>query len=209
MPKKSKETYTENGLIYENENKKVIVGYVKDYEFGSELVVPEGVEEIRASAFEDFKNNSLSLILPSSLREIDWNAFYAAVLKDITIKEGIEEIGHRAFYNSVVKTINLPDTVKSIGSEAFASSQIANINIKNVENIGECAFEYSDLEEITVPNSVKSMGISVFHNCNKLKTVNYYSDCDITLDCFRSCRELETFNISSKLKSIGSNAFYR
>ena len=82
-------------------------------------MVPEGIVKIDVGCF---RNTDIeTVILPSSLREIGWEAFrWCRKLKEIALPEGLEIIGIGCFRDTAIKEITIPKSVKSIGTAAFS-----------------------------------------------------------------------------------------
>ena len=118
----------------------------------STLTIKKGVIEI-TNVFKDgyipdpSKPNDTvpidSLTLPSSLVQIDDNAFYGSELTSLTIPDSVTSIGNRAFYNSKLTTLTfvIGKSLKTIGEEAFYSAITPNLLIPHsVINIGDATF---------------------------------------------------------------------
>ena len=82
--------------------------------------VPEGVEIVVLSAFEDYKTLK-SVTLPDSVKEIEPCAFYGcSKLSSISIPNGVTEIGSYAFHKCTkLDEVFIPASVKNIGEHAF------------------------------------------------------------------------------------------
>ncbi len=92
----------------------------------SEVAVPSHVGEYRVTKIgkKAFAKNPLTtVILPETLEEIEESAFEdCANLSEIRWTKGLRVIGKRAFYNCYALTvIRLPETVAELGVNAFAA----------------------------------------------------------------------------------------
>ncbi len=117
-----------------------------------EVILEEGVEEIKAYAF--ISALCLEKIsLPSSLKVIEKGALSHTGLKEIKGLENtqIKRIEDKAFSYGKFKVIILPSSVEYIGKEAFES----------------CL----NLEYIYIPSSVKVIEEDAFKNCKNLKGI--------------------------------------
>ena len=86
-----------------------------------QVVLPEGLEEIKSSAF--LACHALKDVnLPSSLTSIAGYAFDAVPLEHIEIPSGITKIEGCAFGNAKFKSIVIPENVTSIDRYAFTIS---------------------------------------------------------------------------------------
>ena len=126
-------------------------------ELVTELVIPNGVTEIKNYAF--------------------WNC---SGLTSVTIGNSVTSIGWDAFYGcSGLTSVTIGNSVTSIGGSAFSRcSGLTSITIPNsVTSIGDYAFEdCSGLTSITIPNSVTSIGDYAFYGCENLKKVINFSE---------------------------------
>lgn len=86
----------------------------------TELIIPEGVTEIKNYVFDNCSALT-SLTIPSSVTNIGVSAFYGcSSLTSITIPENVTSIGNQAFQNCTnLTSITIPNSVTSIGIDAF------------------------------------------------------------------------------------------
>lgn len=150
--------------IMEKENGEVIlVKFIGDEDI-TDVVIPDGVTKIGASAFKDCSG-----------------------LINVTIPDSVTYIGWRAFGNcDGITSITIPDSVKTIGNEAFwGCAGLTSVTIGNsVTSIGDWAFYYcGSLTSITIGNSITTIGSDAFRGCSDLTDV-YITDlaawCNIT-----------------------------
>ena len=142
----------------------------------SELIIPEGVEELSDNAFY-FNEDLKKISLPSTLKSIGSGAFWdCCSIREITIPEGIAEIKDDTFNHcEKLEKITLPSSLKSIGLFAFNyCGSLKEISIPDGTcEIKENAFNYCEkLKKITLPSTLKSIGSNAFLYC-PLVTVNY------------------------------------
>lgn len=148
--------------------------YIAGKKVEGELVIPEGVKEIKKYAFcnvHAIKN----ITLPSSVTKIADNAFYRCWgLENITILGNVEKIGVYSFgYCSKLQSVTLA-SVKEIANYAFYNcTKLQEINLpENLETIGNMAFyKCEKLEEIEIPANVTTIGNKVFDSCATLSRV--------------------------------------
>lgn len=186
----------------DNPNYKSVGGhlYTKDgktlvaYSMGrpdEEYNVPDGVEKISSHTF--FSSLYLFTVnLPSSVKEIDENAFSSSAIKDINVDEsntvfssddGIlyADNGTKLFcYPSgkeVSEDVHLRSDIKRIHKFALADNQIKRLFLnEGLEEIEERAFVRSSLEEIFISSSVKKIGAAPFEDCSSLYNIEVASN---------------------------------
>lgn len=116
------------------------------YTGGSELTIPDTVEDQAVLALGDFCFRGCeelsTIILPYSLQEIGNNAFSdCSSLRAVYVPESVLQIGDSAFANcSALESVWLPYTLTGIGSDAF----------ENCDNLNYVFFtgKYEFLEEL-------------------------------------------------------------
>ncbi|MBR4003051.1 MAG: leucine-rich repeat protein [Clostridia bacterium] len=182
---------SENKLLYtlSEDGKGYIVSAGKFYD-ENVITIPETYngKEVIGIAENAFKNKNLtSLNIPSTVQEIDDNAFYgcdnlANIKFDGTLYQGIYSsdlttIGNYAFYGcSELKTVQLPESVESVGKYAFANcNKLNSINLtSNISELPEGLFENSfsyTISSISIPENIDYIGKNVFNNCTKLSKI--------------------------------------
>lgn len=146
--------YIDNGVLICKEKKAAIPFEVEDG--ATEIIVPEGVKVLGASAFRGC-NHLISVTLPEGLSEIGTYAFYnCRQLSSISLPGSLKKIGACAFYGCTnLAQIALPDKVREIGARAFARTGLA---------------------EIAIPDSVRLMGERVFGDCLRLTSFTVPND---------------------------------
>lgn len=159
------------------------------------VVLPEGLEQIGPSAFEDCSLEDL--VCPKTLNYIGENAFkYCGELRTVDLNEGLQEIPDGAFYNcSDLTNITIPESVVKIGKYAFYNASIESVRFgSNLKEIDRSAFEDCDslkkiifneglvsikdsvfygiaAKNIRLPESLESLGYSAFDNCSSLESL--------------------------------------
>ena len=124
----------------------------------SELVIPEGVKNISASAVRYFKNVT-KIKLPSTVTEIAENNFQdCKYLKEVTLPSTVTTVGKKAFYGCTgLQTVTL-NNKGSIGYSAFSGcTALTRVNIGS----GVTGFVYA-VYSSEYP----------FYNCPKLSEIN-------------------------------------
>ena len=163
---------------------------------------------------------------------------YCDALPTVTVPDSVETISYGAFYScTALAEVKLGSGVKSIGQYAFTKTA-AYDNGKDAENgvyyvdkwavdsngdiktfvlkndtvgIADYAFyTRSSLENFTLPDSVVIIGRYAFAKAEKLTTFNLNKTEIIGDYAFSGCKTLGRgkVNLGTKLKTIGSYAFY-
>ena len=209
--------------------------FSKPHRYLTELVIPNGVTEIKDHTFEDcivlgkiiipdsvtkignsaFKNfcSSSPIIIPESIKKIGDNAFESCLsLEQITITGNVTKIGNYAFsYCSNLKHIIISNGVKKIGEHAFANCiHLTKIAMPDSVKEIECGVfsGCSSLEQITIPNSVTEIGDSAFYECSALKNITIPdSVTKIGGAAFAECSALTHITISNSVTKIKWGTF--
>ena len=127
--------------------------YLNDV-FVEKLVIPQGVTQISARAFNSYRGLK-SVVIPSSVKSIGAEAFSGCIyLTSVTIEEGVRTIGSRAFWSCTALTsLVIPNSVTTIAPEAIQSC--------------------TSLASVVIPSSVKMIGSEAFLYCSSLKIIYY------------------------------------
>ncbi len=125
-----------------------------------EVVLPEGLEEIGGSAFQDCRSLK-SIILPKSLEKIGDYAFeYCSALKSVRFLGNRPAIiGDGVFHACVaLERVDLPGKAEVFGSELALSG----------------AFEAcASLKKVALPEGFRFISPGTFSGCTSLKEVNF------------------------------------
>lgn len=141
------------------------------------VAVPDGVEVIAESAFED--TSITDIVLPDSLREIERMAFFdCSKLKSVDFGHGLESIGDMSHDSKTfescfsLRELKLPPQMKTIGRGVFKNCGIEKLELnEGLEDIGSNAFLYcKNIKEVTLPDSLKSLGENNFLNAEVVHT---------------------------------------
>lgn len=137
------------------------------------------------------------VILPSTVKRVEDNAFFGCnKLEKISLNK-VEEIGSYAFYLCPKLTMSDLSNVKIIGSWAFALST-------NVDNF------YDRIEggilSVILPKA-ESIGEGAFHGCMQISTLSIPNVTNIGYATFANCPNLKEIDLSAVI-SLGNSAFY-
>ena len=168
-------------------------------------VVPEGVTEIGACAFQE--SAVKRVVLPASLERIGDCAFYGCdrleeVVFSVPGNAGLTEVGDSAFYGcTALKVCALPDTVRSIGNDAFY--QCRRLKLVRMPSEAEVTQMPSEAEHMQMPSGaeIKQMlsGAEVVQMPAALEWVGARA--------FQGCAGLTEAVFGPALKALGERAF--
>ena len=129
------------------------------------LTIPATIEgkpvtKIKGYAFNG--SSVTSVVLPSSLTQIDGYAFYgASKLTSITIPSSVTSIGEYAFeFCTSLKSFTVPATVKIIRNGVFyGCTALASVTLNSgLTSIGAYSFVNTALTSVTIPKTVTTIG---------------------------------------------------
>ena len=136
-------------------------------------------------------------------------------LSEVNLPKTLESIGKKSFKGCTkLTTITIPLYVTTIGNEAFSGcGNMKSITIGgSVKTIGKKAFyKCKALKKVTIPSSVTTIGSSAFYGCTAMTSAVIGNNVtSIESKAFYGCKKLKKIEIkSTKLKTIGSKAFYK
>ena len=176
------------------------------------IVIPEGVIEIGAWAFEGC--TSLAEVhLPSTLQKIGVAAFQnCTALKSILIPETVSYIGDGAFEDCTMLTsISLPKNIHKLCDSLFKNCNcLESVDLPpNLEHIGARVFSHcSNLRTIEIPKTVKHIEYSAFSDCSSICEIQLPESME-TLQgrVFKGCVQLRYFVMPKGVTSVGKRMF--
>ena len=180
------------------------------------VVLPEGLVEIQAHAF-DFCYYLEEINIPSTVQMIDKNAFrYCESLATVTFAEGGDDLlilNEYAFaYTDALETLALPARLYSIGNHVFSNSSIKFVTFGEgsaLVEIGSSAFNKSGIIHIDVPAGVVEIGAYAFYQCSDLLSITFGEGLITVGDhAFAGCSELLSVSVPASLKTLGNSVFY-
>ena len=178
----------------------------------TDLVIPDGVTSIGASAFSCCSSLT-SVTISNSVTSIGAYAFRdCSSMTSVTISNSVTSIGGYAFEDcSSLTNVTISNSVTSIGSFAFSGrTGLTNMTIPNsVTSIGISAFSgCTGLTNVTIPNSVTSIGDYAFSGCTGLTNVAIPNSVTSIGECaFYGCSSLTSVTIPNSVTSIGNSVF--
>ena len=161
--------------VYRGERTAAIDGYNNAHQGADyvQVTVPASVQgytvtRIGQHAFYHC-NQVTGVNLPSTIKEIGYQAFYLAALSGVfVLPEGLDHLDDNAFESCNVDNVIIPSTLTAISNYAFKGNAINALVIPNtVESIGTKAFNQDGLgsNTITVATVFRSTPLPIDTDC--------------------------------------------
>lgn len=181
-----------------------------DYWLDCDILIPDGVEEIKYQTFIDCRSLSQSPILPNTLRLIGEHAFANTPFENIELNDGLETIQEGAFQSCGITQVEFPNSIIVLGPMAFQlCPKLENIYFPDViEEIPMGLFSMCNaLEEVNIPNGVRRIADNAFMLCTNLNDISLPETLEsIGKDVFCDCI-VEKIVLPGNLKSLGDGSF--
>jgi hypothetical protein len=186
----------------------IVAGVLKKYKGAeAEVVIPDNVKHIEASAFEDCIGVK-SVIIPDGVESIGPGAFAGCILlESIDIPNSVNRIGSGAITDNA-KSIgrNILGTLKTSGSFLGAAASV----VTDVHDSLKGAFENCQaLKDITLPKGIRSIEVNTFRNSGLERIVIPEGVTQIGVSAFSNNASLSSVSFPSTLVLIGPGAFKR
>ena len=184
-----------------------------------EVVIPDGVTEIKKRAFGRGSESIMSITIPKSVTKIGVQAFSGCDnLQHITMPESGIEIEYAFIGCDKIQTINGKPVVKKNGGLVICGTLYMNTEefvgetytvLSGVTKIAPCAFrECENLKTIILPNGIKEVEYEVFRDCENLQSVTIPESVEkICEKAFDGCKNLRNITLPKNLKTIEADAF--
>ena len=175
----------------------------------TELVIPEGVTEIAASAFHN--KGITKVTLPESLVVIGGIAFARNALTEITIPKNVTTIGSYAFNgNGSLTSVKVESSkITSCENMIFSDCNINSISLPEEMLILPKLFNSAGMQigtKVTIPAGVQVIGDSAFSGTN-LKEVIFAGNelTEIQGSAFANCKIEEEHSITYVYEDVQGN----
>ena len=182
----------------------------------TDLVIPDGVTEIKENYFSLFSHQFDSITIPRSVTKIEPNAF--------VFMDDNEKVVDIYYQGTMQEWMNI-DYIYSIDDEYgdvyyyTSGLQFPNINLyidgqlvtdfvipDGIEEIPNYKFHNFNFSSVSIPDSVKKIGKAAFYGTH-LKSVNTGAGCKEVGDyAFANISELEEVTFGDSVETIGENA---
>lgn len=159
-----------NGIIYTSDMKTIIASTM----YQTDIVIPEGVENIDCEAFADCHLTSIKL--PDSLKNIKKEAFRRCMnLRSVVFGTGVTKIPSYTFESCInLENVILPPNLEKICDGAFKSTNLSNIKLtEGLKEIRYHAFDDTPMQEIVIPSTVSLSGSAFGKNMEHITTLQY------------------------------------
>ena len=132
------------------------------------VILPNTLKKINYHVF--YNNQLTSVVIPDSVTIIEAEAFYSNQLTSVTIGNSVTTIGFFAFYSNQLTSVEIPDSVTTIGYRAFSGNRLTSVTIgSGIQYIGRSAFEKASSDN---PNL---SSITINKSCSDIKNIPAYS----------------------------------
>lgn len=159
-----------NGIIYTSDMKTIIASTM----YQTDIVIPEGVENIDCEAFADCHLTSIKL--PDSLKNIKKEAFRRCMnLRSVVFGTGVTKIPSYTFESCInLENVILPPNLEKICDGAFKSTNLSNIKLtEGLKEIRYHAFDDTPMQEIVIPSTASLSGSAFGKNMEHITTLQY------------------------------------
>lgn len=197
------------------------------YELDNDIIINE--DDYDANKVPSANLSVTEVVVPEGVEEIQKYAFYnCSSLEKVTLPSSIKWVREFSFYeDKKLKEINLED-VEVIGARAFKGCEkLEDVDLSSIYAIGECAFEKCTALTSVDLSTLRNTGKEAFKDCTSLKEALLTKDTklsyamfvnsgleEVTLSvdripdfAFANCANLETITITNNLIYIGEGAF--
>ena len=167
---------------------------------------PDGTEDNTKLVSYGGPANEVDFI-PSSITEIQPNAFQKCSLTLIEIPDGIESIGASAFEGNELSTLILPNSITSIHTNAFSNNKLMSVKLsESITDISHSVFNKNLLTTIDIPEGITLIRSRAFSE-NKLQSISLPNSLiKIEHNAFLK-NEISSISLPAQLEVIDFSAF--
>ena len=179
---------------------------------GSEetVVVPSSVKEILYNAF---KGSTLKRVyIPGSVKKIGSLAFAnCSLLEEVNIADGVLSFDAGVFENdTALKKVRLPVTLSEYGTNIFRGCTYLE-SIILPDSYNKISFGWlsgSGIKEITIGRSIREIESCAFEDCNQLTSIEIPGSVNtLGSEAFARCSALAEIKLNEGLKLIEGSVF--
>lgn len=159
-----------NGIIYTSDMKTIIASTM----YQTDIVIPEGVENIDREAFAGCHLTSIKL--PDSLKNIEKEAFRQCMnLRSVIFGTGVTKIPNYTFESCInLENVILPPNLEKICDGAFKNTNLSSIKFtEGLKEIRYHAFDDTPMQEVVIPSTVSLSSRTFGKNMEHITTLQY------------------------------------
>lgn len=165
----------QDGILYNKEGTNLVLTPMM---ISGEVIIPEGVKRLEASAF-DKREKLTKIVIPDSVEYIGTDCFTACTaLKDISIGDGVSFIGQSAFSMTAYayNERKWEDGILYVGAyavECDSENMPKRLTVRQgTRLIGNNCFSHNEnMEMVILPDSLLYINSFAFYDCKNLKLV--------------------------------------
>lgn len=198
-----------DGIEFDNW-KRIASLYIND-ELVTDLVIPDGVTEIKKNYFSPFSHQFDSITIPRSVTKIEPYA--------LAFMSNYEKVVDIYYQGTMQEWMNMDYIDDEYSHYSSSGLQFPNINLyidgqlvtdfvipDGIEEIPDYKFCNFNFSSVSIPDSVKKIGKAAFYNTH-LKSVNTGAGCKEVEDyAFAGISELEEITFGDSVETIGDYA---
>ncbi|MBO5357362.1 MAG: leucine-rich repeat domain-containing protein [Clostridia bacterium] len=185
-------------------------------------VIPEGITEIKNSAFYSAKVKSIRV--PSTVTKIEDIGLYCSNAESYEVDannkyfKSIDGVVYSKdgrvlvqFPNGRSGYYNMPNEVESVKRSSISGCvKLTGLTLSNrLTKIDDFMFCGTAFSTLSIPSSVTSIGINAFEMCNNLSSITIPGNVTTIGDnAFSCCGNLRSVTISEGVVSMGNYAFF-
>lgn len=195
----------------EFDNWKRIASLYINNELVTDLVIPDGVTEIKKNYFSPFSHQFDSITIPRSVTKIEPYA--------LAFMSNYEKVVDIYYQGTMQEWMNMDYIDDEYSHYSSSGLQFPNINLyidgqlvtdfvipDGIEEIPDYKFCNFNFSSVSIPDSVKKIGKAAFYNTH-LKSVNTGAGCKEVEDyAFAGISELEEITFGDSVETIGDYA---
>jgi hypothetical protein len=167
------------------------------------VLMPQGV-------LLDGKKCTGSLLIDSSVKIVDRQAFLGAKITSVIFPSSVTKIDEASFSQTQITNLEIPSTLTELGDLAFASTPLKSVKLPStLIKISDGLFLRTKLEKIEIPSSVISIGSLALSETELTEIVVPDSVIQIYMKSFAGNFNLVAVSLPDSLQGIWGDAFER
>lgn len=173
------------------------------------LKLHEGLEYIKNTSLALRNVNYIdSLVIPSTVKEIDGFGCIGIKCKALILKEGVGKIGHQAFYGLDTYSLTLPSTAK-LDFQSFEFSKIKYLDASRYKGLFKSSFaSCENLEKVIMPKEgMTVLSENEFWACRGLKNIELPNTIDSISHSVFGGTQIHEVHIPPSVRTIAARMF--